>query len=89
MKDLHSKTLIQILKADPSRVDFLQQIDVYLGNVETYIIYATKDRLGPKYVKNLTQKMRKARKRFTKREVWSLLQYLHSSFQGFPEGNLG
>ena len=40
MNDLHSaKTMMQILKADPSHTDNVPKVETYLGNVEFSLLY--------------------------------------------------
>ena len=51
MNDLkNAKTTIQILKADPSRIETTRKIDEYLRKLESYIISKGEKALGAKYV---------------------------------------
>jgi hypothetical protein len=45
-----AKTIIKILKADPSRGENLQKIEEYLGNVESYLVSEGQRRFGQAYV---------------------------------------
>ena len=48
MKDLRSaKTIIQVLKVDPTHTESFSRMDTYLRNVEAYAIFAA-EKLGPK-----------------------------------------
>ena len=49
MEDLRSaKTMIQILKSDPTHVENLPRIETYLGNVESYLIFSVNNKSGKK-----------------------------------------
>jgi len=62
--DLRSaKTLIQILKADPTHTEYLPEIEAYLGSVEAYIVFAMKEKVGPKYADECMRKIGEARRR--------------------------
>jgi len=51
MKNLRSaKTMIEILKVNRSHSENLLRIEEYLNDVESYLIFATKNRFGTKYV---------------------------------------
>lgn len=50
LDDLKSaKTLINVLKADPTRGETVQKIEEYLGNVESYLISEGTKNFGDKY----------------------------------------
>ena len=70
MMDLHSaKTLINILSADPSHIEFLEKIEAYLQNVESYIVYAAQNKIGIEYIETFMEKLKKAREELYKKEV--------------------
>jgi hypothetical protein len=46
----NAKTIIKILKADPSHGENLQRIEEYLGNVESYLVSEGQKRFGQAYV---------------------------------------
>ncbi len=46
----NAKTIINILKADPSRGENIQKIEEYLGNVESYLVSEGLKRFGQVYV---------------------------------------
>ncbi len=51
MNDLkYAKTMIRILKADPTRGETIQKIEEYLGNVEAYLISEGQKIFGVEYV---------------------------------------
>jgi len=65
--DLRSaKTLIQILKADPTRTEYLPEIEAYLGSVEAYIVFTMKEKIGPQYADECMRKIGEARRRVPK-----------------------
>jgi hypothetical protein len=58
MEDLKSaKTLLKILKAEPSRGEHIQKIDVYLGNVESYLVSQGQKTFGIEYVDEWMEKV--------------------------------
>jgi len=62
MEDLRSaKTMIQVLKADPSHVENIPSIEMYLGNVESYLIFEAQKKFGSKFVEEWMQKIKEAR----------------------------
>ena len=69
MNDLRSaKTMIQILKADPTHTENIQRIETYLGNVEFHLISAAQDKLGSESVERWMKKLEEARKRVYEKE---------------------
>lgn len=63
MNDLRSaKTMIQILKADPTHIENIPRIETYLGNVESYAISMTQEKLGTEFVERWLRKLEKAKK---------------------------
>jgi hypothetical protein len=64
MNDLRSaKTLINILKADPTRVDTSQKVDEYLLNVESYLISEGQKTFGTKYIEEWLKQLDEASKK--------------------------
>lgn len=73
MKDLHSaKTMISILKADPTHIENIPRIETYLENVEFYLISTAQERYGTEYVEHWMKKLDKARKSVPEREKAAL-----------------
>jgi hypothetical protein len=59
MNDLRSaKTMIQILRADPTHIETLSRIDTYLRSVESYCIF-TAEKYGPDLVEEWLKKLKK------------------------------
>lgn len=63
MKDLRSaKTMIQILKTDQTHVENLPRIEMYLGDLESYLIFSAQQKFGSSYVDQWLKKLERARK---------------------------
>ena len=61
VNDLKSaKTIIKVLKADPTYAENAQKIEEYLTNVESYLVSEGQKRLGPAYVDEWLQLRAKA-----------------------------
>ncbi len=75
--DLRSaKTLIQILKADPTHTETLPEIEAYLGSVEAYIVSTIKEKIGPQYADECMKKIGETRKRVPKEEETQALRFI-------------
>lgn len=69
MKDLHSaKTMIQVLKADPTHTENIPRIETYLENVEFSLISAAQERFGTEYAEQWMNKLDEARKSVRERD---------------------
>jgi hypothetical protein len=69
MSDLRSaKTLINVLKADPSRVDTSQKVDEYLLNVESYLVSEGQKTFGTEYVEEWLKRLDEASKKMLEEE---------------------
>ena len=69
MKDLHSaKTMIHILKADPTHIENIPRIETYLENVEFCLISTAQERFGTEYAEQWMKKLDEARKSVPERE---------------------
>ena len=63
MNDLRSaKTMIQILKADPTHIENIPRIETYLRNVESYAILTAQEKLGAEFVERWLRKLERAKK---------------------------
>jgi hypothetical protein len=63
MSDLKSaKTLINVLRADPSNVDTSQKIDGYLLNVESHLVSEGQRKFGTEYAEKWLRRLDEARK---------------------------
>jgi len=62
MEDLRAaKTMIEVLRADQSRVENIPSIELYLGNVESYLIFEAQKKFGSEFVDEWMQKIKEAR----------------------------
>jgi hypothetical protein len=69
MGDLkNAKTMIKILKADPSRGEILQKIDEYMGNVESYLVSEGAKRFGPEYIEEWLKRVEGAGRKIADEE---------------------
>jgi hypothetical protein len=63
IEDLRSaKTMMQVLKADPKHAENIPTIEMYLGNVESYLIFEAHQKFGAQFAEDWMQKLRDARK---------------------------
>jgi len=63
IEDLRSgKTMIQVWRADPSRVESIPSIEMYLGNVESYLIFTAHQKFGAEFAEEWMNKLREAKK---------------------------
>lgn len=63
MNDLRSaKTMIQILKADPTHVENLPRIEMYMENVESHLVFTVQEKFGSDYAEQWMKKLEKARR---------------------------
>jgi len=69
MSDLKSaKTLINVLKADPSRIETSQKIDEYLLHVESYLVSEGKKFFGDEYVEEWLNRLDEASRKVSEEE---------------------
>lgn len=62
MEDLRAaKTMIQILRADLTRIENVPSIEMYLGNVESYLIFEAQKKFGSEFVEEWMRKIKEAR----------------------------
>jgi hypothetical protein len=64
-----AKTMIKILKADPSRGETLQKIEEYLGNVESYLVSEGQKAFGDEYVKEWFKRLEEANRKIDEEET--------------------
>ena len=63
IEDLRSaRTMMQVLKADPKRAENIPTIEMYLGNVESYLIFEAHQKFGEKFAEEWMQKIQDARR---------------------------
>jgi hypothetical protein len=64
IEDLRSaKTMIQILKADPTRIENVTRIETYLENVESCLISAAQNKFEPEFAEWWMRKIERARRK--------------------------
>jgi hypothetical protein len=63
-----AKTLIGILKAEPSCSEYIDKIDTYLTNVESYLITQAQTKFGQAYVDKWLEQIKKATHKPDKKE---------------------
>lgn len=69
MNDLKSaNTMINVLKADPSRGETSQKIEEYLGSVESYLISEGQKIFGNKYVDDWLRRLEEASRKSNEKE---------------------
>ena len=62
MNDLRSaKTIIQVLKANPTHIESIYRINTYLRNVESYAIF-TAEKLGTEIVEEWLKKLKETKR---------------------------
>ncbi len=63
IEDLRSaRTMMQVLRADPKRAENIPTIEMYLGNVESYLIFEAHKKFGTQFAEEWMQKLQNARK---------------------------
>jgi hypothetical protein len=64
MEDLRAaKTLLHVLKADPSKTENIPVIETYLGNVESHLIFAAQTIFGSEFANRWMKKLQDAREK--------------------------
>lgn len=58
-----AKTLMHVLKADPSKIESVPTIDMYLNNVESHLIFMAQAKFGTEFVNHWVRKLRAAREK--------------------------
>ncbi len=70
MEDLRSaKTMIQVLKADPTHTENLSRIETYLENVEFRLISEAQEAFGSEYAERWMKRLEGARKTVQEEET--------------------
>jgi hypothetical protein len=63
IEDLRSaKTMMQVLRADPKRAENVPTIEMYLGNVESYLIFEAHKNFGAQFAEEWMHRLQEARK---------------------------
>ena len=86
MEDLRAaKSLIQLSRAKPSLSEDFAQIEVYLNNIEFYLIPRAQEEFGQEFAEEWMKKLEKARKEVTERATGSSVStFLPSMPHGTP-----
>jgi len=62
IEDLRAaKTMIQVFRADPNRTENIPSIEMYISNVESYLIFVGQQKFGDEFYERWTAKLREAR----------------------------
>lgn len=71
VEDLRSaKTMIQVLKADPSHIENIPKIETFLGKVESHLVFLAQEKFGSGFVDKWLEGLDEARRAVAKeREV--------------------
>jgi hypothetical protein len=71
VEDLRSaKTMIQVLKADPSYIENIPKIETFLGKVESHLVFLAQEKVGSSFVDKWMERLDRARRAVAKeREV--------------------
>lgn len=87
IEDLRAaKTMMQVWKADPSRVENIPSIEGYLSNVESYMIFTAQDKFGVEFSDKWMGKLREARKTIQRGETEEAGEFSSKFVLGLPRG---
>ncbi|MDH5634250.1 MAG: DUF2096 domain-containing protein [Candidatus Bathyarchaeota archaeon] len=87
MEDLRAaKTMIHVWKADPSHAENIPSIEMYMSNVESYLIFAAQKKFGAKFAENWMEKLREARKTIHWGEKERKRESVSKFVPGLPRG---
>jgi hypothetical protein len=87
IEDLRAaKTMIQVLRADPTRTENIPSIEMFLGNVESYLVFTGQQKFGIEFEKRWMDKLREARKTLQKETEESILEPRSKFIPGIPRG---
>ncbi|UCC32972.1 MAG: DUF2096 family protein, partial [Candidatus Bathyarchaeota archaeon] len=83
MNDLRSaKTMIKILKADPTHTENIPRVEIYLENLEFHLVPAAQKRFGIEFVDRWMEKLEEAKKRIRDEEEEAAPRFV----PGIPRG---
>jgi len=87
IEDLRAaKTMIQVLKADPTRAENIPSIEMYLSNVESYLIFTAHQKFGAEFAEKWLEKLREARKTIHVGEEEKAWEPASKFVPGLPRG---
>lgn len=76
IKDLRSaKTMIQVLKTDPTYIENIPRIETFLGNVESHLIFLAQEKFGSSFVDKWMERLEEAR-RAVEKEVEAVPRFV-------------
>ena len=85
IEDLRAaKTMMQVLRADPSRSENIPSIEGYLNNVESYLIFKAHEKFGPVFSEKWIEKLREARKTVREGETEETAESYTKFVPGLP-----
>ena len=84
MNDLRSaKTMVHVLRADPSHVENVERIETYLENVEFYLISTAQEKIGSEFAEQWMEKLGKAKEKIPEEEK---VEGVSRFVSGIPRG---
>lgn len=87
IEDLRAaKTMIQVLNADPKRTEHVPSIEMYLGNVESYLIFVGDQKFGSQFADHWMERLREAKKTIKIGEKEPSLESTSKFVPGVPKG---
>jgi hypothetical protein len=87
IEDLRAaKTMIHVLKADPKRMEHIPSIEMYLGNVESYLIFVGDQKFGAEFANRWMEKLREAKKTVRIGEKEPVWESTSKFVPGAPKG---
>lgn len=87
IEDLRAaKTMIQVLNADPKRTEHVPSIEMYLGNVESYLIFVGDQKFGSQFADHWMERLREAKKTIKIGEKEPFLESTSKFVPGVPKG---
>lgn len=87
MEDLRAaKTMMQVWKADPTHSENIPSIEMYLNNVESYLIFTAHQKFGAEFADRWMEKLREARKTVQKAGAEEAAESASKFVAGLPRG---
>lgn len=88
IEDLRAaKTMMQVLNADPKRTEHIPSIEMYLGNVESYLIFVGDQKFGAEFADRWMERLRDAKKTIRIGEKEPSLESTSKFVPGVPKGH--
>jgi hypothetical protein len=84
MEDFRSaKTLINLMELDPENIESLANLETYLNNVESYLIFAAQKKCGNEYAEGWMKGIEEARMKVLEKKSAKIVKPV----TGVPKGN--